>query len=382
MTLGNFSDKRIVVSNAVRNLYPDARELVLRAKCVSGILKSIKRDQGARDRWLGTSTAVMLSHINAMLSTADHRVSVRCQGIVLNGYGLVFDQAGEWLMCCLDLRARIVRKRVPLRLLLEVLVKLCVVENDTQFTDILSAVEAWLVRDTCDSCLKKILRDFDSDGRVVSPFPFPFWEHRDNDRMVSVNDALIQWVCEPHDTTFTFGKVIKILGRHDFMVLSSTKAYITLQIRQDNIMQRISVSSVYFSSFHTILDGYFHHLRSIVLENSNKGLVHWKEAFASRILDADVALRRHFRDLMSLRGLSPELDRLVSRLIIWMMTSLMDDVLVKCVSDRFYQGADMFQEMLIFALTTNLPATLFKEYVRVVQCHYSSYQLHGVTLLS
>lgn len=283
-------------------------------------------------------------------------------------------------MYCLDIRAMTIRKKVPLRLLLEALVKLCVMDNDTQFADILAAIELWLIRDTCDSCLKKVLRDFDSDGRIVTPFPFPFWEHRSDSRMVSVNDAHIQWVCEPHDTVFTFGKVIKILGRHDFMVLGSTKSYITLQIKQDNLLQKISVSSAYFSSFHIILDGYFHHLRSIILEISNKGLTHWKEAFESRILDINVALRKHFKDLMSLRGLSPELDRLVGRLIIWMMTSMMDDALVKNVSSRVSQGADMFQEMLIFSLTSNLPATLFKEYTRVVQSHYSSYQLHGITL--
>lgn len=97
--------------------------------------------------------------------------------------------------------------------------------------------------DGCDSCLRKILRNVMESRYTRIPFPFILWERRNGDRSISVSNANIDWVFEPHGNRFTVGKIVEMVGDHDFIVLRTSDKYVHINIKSEDNEETILVET-------------------------------------------------------------------------------------------------------------------------------------------
>lgn len=128
-----------------------------------------------------------------------------------------------------------------------------------------------------------------------------------------MDSSVLAWFAELHGNRHTFGKVLKVLGEHDFLVLDTKDRYIKVTIRDGDDKFDIMVEAVYFSSLNVILDGYFHHFRSLYRQSSNfvHGFVHWYNGFIDKELDYTMALLRHYTNLGLIKGVNNKLDNII-----------------------------------------------------------------------
>lgn len=68
-----------------------------------------------------------------------------------------------------------------------------------------------------------------------------------------------------------------------------------------------------------MLNGYYHHVRSIILEDTNLGLDQWIQANRERFPDFYRVLLNHYYDLGILRSLNVRLDAIIAHIRIWML---------------------------------------------------------------
>lgn len=101
---------------------------------------------------------------------------------------------------------------------------------------------------------------------------------------------------EPHGNTFTVGKIMEWLGAH-FLVLETPDRYVKVQLRQGNVMQEILVEANCFASVSFLLNGYYHHMHSILLEESDDGLRQWVAYHNGRFPDFYHVLLNHYTSL-------------------------------------------------------------------------------------
>lgn len=192
-----------------------------------------------------------------------------------------------------------------------------------------------------------------------------YWNHGDsNNKHLTIKNYPFVWVVEDHNVDITFGKVIAKLEQHDFLVLDTNQKYLQISLMKDGITQEMLVESVYFASFNIILDGFYHHLRSRVLENSNLGLPAWLNRQVEENVDFYVSLRNHYRNLGYMRDVDVKIKRIVDILRIWMLTGVVLQYLILDVKDAFFnhRRADMFFSMFDSMLSKGVPSSIAIEY--------------------
>lgn len=102
----------------------------------------------------------------------------------------------------------------------------------------------WLAK----SCLRKILRNA-SDGTFRADYPFRLWESRVNNRSIATNDVAFEWVLEAHGNMHTFGKVLRVIGTHDFLIAKSAMRDISILINDNGYVISLIVKCL-LSLFH------------------------------------------------------------------------------------------------------------------------------------
>lgn len=373
--LGNFNTasgcNKVVAFDSFVDYYGDDGKMAVIAKNVSGINHKIFSNKGVFDRWIGPGYDIKLVDFEATLNEPDDRALARRDGIHLRQFECDTETIGKWVLSCM--RVRFERrgsdaKSINLRLLYELLVHLVTEDEDQIFNDILVHGESWLCGDGCDSCLRGVLRRVDVIRRTAIQYPFSYWEHRSNERSITVKSSTFKWVYEPHENAITVGKIVSWIGPHDFLVLDNSAKYVEMCIRDGENEEMILIESICFSSLGFLLDGIFHHIRSLCLADSDEGLLQWFNFYNNTIDNFNRLLLEYYCKLGYLQGLNNSLTSVIAHLRIWMLTGKINRKILTMLKGSMRQqdgSNNMFQNLVMSLLTTKLSVALKYEYNRV-----------------
>jgi hypothetical protein len=329
-------------------------------------------------RWL--LFPITVKHLKNLLNKVDVRVSIRETGIAFYGKGYLFSTVGDWLVACFNEYVKRTKQDINLRQVLEILCILCVNNVDEVFNDILTYTEGWLVFGNCVSCLRRVLRAADKAGKIERPYPYSFWETRLEKRSVSVDGASFKWVAEKHGNNVTLGKTIAILGEHDFLVLDSSTRFLTVNIKDEDVgSYKINIEAIYFDSVHRILDGYYRHVRSIILDDSDIGLITWKELRCERTQNFFLELLKDFNNIGQMGLSSLAMRKLCDHLRVWILSGKVSKQISGQVENN--KDDDIYSLVLISLLRTEISASLEYEYTRISSILHSKMDLKKIFFL-
>lgn len=358
-TFGNYVGDGVSVSESMLNVYPNMKDLVMRAKMVSGLLHNISNTAGVAPRWISAHYNVTIPNLNLFLRDRDDRILVRSQSNNLRHLNVRIRCVGDWLYACFIARLQNTQTSLNLRLLLEALTVLICEEEDVPFRDLVVSIENWIVTTGCDSCMRAVLRTTDQANIMRMDYPFAYWERRQGARVISTDDMEFEWVLEPHGNTLTVGKILEYLGQHDFLVLKTTKSHVKVSIITPNGTRELLIMAAHFHLLAFAMDGFFHHLRGIVLADTDKGLNEWRDRVSRRFPNYALRLFDTYKALGILRGDS-KLRPIADVLRIWMLTGrIFKDIIRKVMDNR---DVDMFQMMMLSMSEYRLTATVLTYY--------------------
>jgi len=164
----------------------------------------------------------------------------------------------------------------------------------------------------------------------------------------------------------SFGKILNKLGDHDFLLLDYKERFIKVSLISQGVRSEINIEAIYFSSFHIILDGFYHHVRSLALSGTQLGLVEWLNRFASISENVFYSLRGHYRNLGFIRDAGGLIVRLADILRLWMITGRVLDEIIRAVRlASLNRSDDLFTDLLDSMIITGVPTTVSVEYARL-----------------